>query len=109
VNATATTPGRGHFRQRTGARVRTDPGHVLGRELRHLQSIDTVLKRLASEHADRIRIATVRLADHPALAYRHQIMALPTLIVFSDGQEAKRITDVATKAHLTNELATFLA
>lgn len=65
------------------------------------QALAPVLEQIAAEHAGRLRIATVRLDDNPGLARRFQIMALPTLIVFIDGRETKRITEVTTKAAST--------
>ncbi|GAA2637288.1 thioredoxin domain-containing protein [Actinomadura fulvescens] len=64
-----------------------------------------VLEQIAAEHTGRLRVATVRLDDNPGLARRFQIMALPTLIVFIDGHQTTRITDVTTKAGLLRELA----
>lgn len=67
-----------------------------------------VLEQIASEYTGRLRVAAVRLDNAPALASRFHIMALPTLILFVDGREAHRITDVATKAGLLDQLARFL-
>ncbi|MCP9952706.1 thioredoxin family protein [Actinomadura madurae] len=73
------------------------------------QALAPVLEQIAAEHAGRLRIATVRLDDNPGLARRFQIMALPTLIVFIDGRETKRITEVTTKAGLHRELGAVTA
>ncbi|WP_165964085.1 thioredoxin domain-containing protein [Actinomadura sp. KC216] len=64
-----------------------------------------VLEQIAAEHAGRLRVATVRLDDNPGLARRFRIMALPTVIMFIGGREAKRITEATTKAALRHELA----
>ncbi|KAB2342196.1 thioredoxin family protein [Actinomadura rudentiformis] len=63
-----------------------------------------VLEQTAAEHTGRLRVATVRLDDNPGLAHRFQIMALPTLIVFIDGHQTTRVTEVTTKTELATVL-----
>jgi thioredoxin 1 len=72
------------------------------------KELTPMLEQLAAQHAGKLRVATVRLDDNPALARRFAIMALPTLIMFTDGRETKRITDVTAKAQLLEQLAAFL-
>ncbi|TMR00194.1 thioredoxin family protein [Actinomadura soli] len=64
------------------------------------QALMPVLRHLAAEHAGRLRVATVELDHAPDLARRYQIMALPTLIVFTGGRPTQRITEVITKDQL---------
>lgn len=49
----------------------------------------------------------VQLDHAPELAGRLEIMALPTLIVFADGMEKKRLTGALTKTELLAELEEF--
>jgi thioredoxin 1 len=63
-----------------------------------------LLDDLAREAAGRLRVATVRLDDNPGLAARFEIMALPTLIAFTDGQTARRLTSIRSLRDLTEQL-----
>lgn len=66
------------------------------------------LDDLARTHADQLKVATVKLDDAPDLALRYEIMALPTLILFTAGQPAKRITTVTTKRDVLAEIEALL-
>ncbi|MFD0902159.1 thioredoxin family protein [Actinomadura sediminis] len=71
---------------------------------RPCQALMPILGEIAAEHTGRLRVATVRLDDAPDLAHRYQIMALPTLILFTEGRATQRITEISTKAELLNSL-----
>ncbi|MBB4931116.1 thioredoxin 1 [Lipingzhangella halophila] len=72
------------------------------------QALIPILEQIATDHSNQLRVATVRLDDNPVLAQRHQIMALPTLVLFTNGHETTRITTAPTKAQLLDELASAL-
>lgn len=59
-----------------------------------------VVEQLAAEQADRATIAKVDIEAHPELAERYGIRAIPTLIVFKNGQPVNTITGVKSKAFL---------
>jgi thioredoxin 1 len=72
-------------------------------------AIAPVLEEIAGGHAGRLRAAEARLDDAPGLSARFEIMALPTLIVFTDGRPVKRITAVSSRERLLAELEEFLS
>ncbi|WP_395743207.1 thioredoxin [Prosthecobacter sp.] len=59
-----------------------------------------VLDQLASEQAGRATIAKVDIDAYPELQERFGIRAIPTLIVFKDGQPVNTITGVKSKGVL---------
>ena len=63
------------------------------------------LAKLAASHAGRILIGKVDTERYPDLASRHAIEALPTLILFRDGQPRERLAGARTAAALARELA----
>ena len=63
------------------------------------------LSKLAAAHAGRIVVGKVDTDRYPELAQRHQIEALPTLILFRDGQPRQRLAGARTAAALARELA----
>jgi thioredoxin 1 len=69
--------------------------------------IAPVLEEIAGEH-DSITIGKLDIDHNPMPAARHDVMSIPTLILFKDGVEKKRIVGAAPKHRLLQELAEFL-
>lgn len=63
------------------------------------------LAKLAASHAGRVLIGKVDTERYPELASRHAIEALPTLILFRDGQPRERLSGARSAAALARELA----
>jgi thioredoxin 1 len=70
--------------------------------------IAPVLEELAGEQAGKLRIAKLNVDDNPSAARRFDVMSIPTLIVFKDGQPAKRIVGAKPKGALLEELSEFV-
>jgi thioredoxin 1 len=70
--------------------------------------IAPVLEEIAGEHAGKIRVAKLNVDDNPTAARRFDVMSIPTLIVFKDGQPAKRLVGAKPKGALLEELSEFL-
>lgn len=69
--------------------------------------IAPVLEEIASEQ-DSITIAKLNVDHNPQSAAANDVMSIPTLILFQDGVEKKRIVGAAPKHRLMAELAEFL-
>jgi len=67
-----------------------------------------VLEQIATENAGKIRLAKLNVDDAPAVAQRFNIMSIPTLMVFKDGEMKKRIVGAKGKGQLLEDLAEFL-
>ena len=70
--------------------------------------IAPVLEEIASAHGETIQIAKLNVDDNPNIARRFDVMSIPTLIVFQDGQPKKRLVGAKGKGQLLEELAEFL-
>ena len=70
--------------------------------------IAPVLDEIADEQLGKLRIAKLNVDDNPDVAMRFQVMSIPTLIVFKDGEPAKRLVGAKGKGQLLQELAEFL-
>jgi thioredoxin 1 len=73
------------------------------------KAIAPILEEIASEQADRLTIAKLNVDDNMKTANDFQVQSIPTLIVFHEGQVAKRIVGAKPKAALLEDLAEFLA
>ena len=63
-----------------------------------------VLEEIAAEHADKITIAKVNIDENPEIARRYQIMSIPTMSVFTQGEVVKSIVGAKPKAALLRDL-----
>ncbi len=67
-----------------------------------------VLEAIAAEHEGQLRVAKLNVDDAPNVARRHEVMSIPTLIVFKDGVAKKRLVGAKGKGQLLQELAEFI-
>ncbi|MDD5451138.1 MAG: thioredoxin [Desulfovibrionales bacterium] len=61
------------------------------------RAIAPVVKELAEEYADRMRIAKMNVDENPATPSKYGIRAIPTLLFFKDGKLADQITGAVSK------------
>ena len=71
--------------------------------------IAPVLEDIAKEHEGRIQIAKLNVDDNPDTARRFDVMSIPTLLVFKDGKQVKRLVGAKGKGQLLQDLAEFIA
>jgi thioredoxin 1 len=67
-----------------------------------------VLDELAAEKAGQLTVAKLDVDANPETARQFQVVSIPTLILFKDGQPVKRIVGAKGKAALLRELADVL-
>ena len=70
--------------------------------------IAPALEEIASEQSGRIRIAKLNVDDNPDTARRFDVMSIPTLLVFQDGQPVKRLVGAKGKGQLLQDLSEFI-
>jgi thioredoxin 1 len=70
--------------------------------------ISPILEEIAAEHSGKVRVAKLNVDDNPDAARRFDVMSIPTLIVFQDGQPVKRMVGAKGKGQLLQELAEFI-
>ena len=70
--------------------------------------IAPILDEIADEQGGNISIAKVNVDEANEIALRYQVMSIPTLLVFKDGEVAKRMVGASGKAKLLVDIAEFL-
>jgi thioredoxin 1 len=70
--------------------------------------IAPILEEIAAENPEKLQIAKLNVDDHPDLAMRFDVMSIPTLILFKDGEAKKRLIGAKGKGQLLEELNEFL-
>lgn len=69
--------------------------------------IAPILEEIAAEH-DTLSVAKLNIDENPQAPGRYDVMSIPTMIVFQDGVEKKRIVGARPKAAMMQELSEFL-
>ncbi len=69
--------------------------------------MEPVLNELAAEY-DAISVGKLNVDENPAVATKHDILSIPTLLVFSDGQVVKKLVGAMPKKRLVDELSAWL-
>src|ERR1700694_3075422 len=64
-----------------------------------------VLEEIAGEQAGQLTVAKLDVDENPATAGDFQVVSIPTMILFKDGEPVKRIVGATGKAALLRELA----
>jgi thioredoxin 1 len=67
------------------------------------------LEEIADEQSESLRIVKVNVDENQQTAAQFGILAIPTLLLFRNGAEAKRIQGALPKKRLEAELASGLA
>jgi len=63
-----------------------------------------VLDAVNQEQAGNVKIVKVNVDDNQQLAAKYAVQAIPTLIIFKDGQPADRVVGVIARDELTRKL-----
>jgi thioredoxin 1 len=67
--------------------------------------IAPVLEEIASEKAGELKVVKLDVDANPATARDFQVVSIPTLILFKNGEPVKRIVGAKGKAALLKEIA----
>ncbi|QRP47640.1 thioredoxin [Amycolatopsis sp. FDAARGOS 1241] len=70
--------------------------------------IDPVLKEIAWERAESLTVRKINTDENPETARKYQIMSLPTLMLFRDGEPVRSIVGARPKARLLADIDSVL-
>lgn len=66
--------------------------------------IAPTVEEIARDYAGKVKVAKVEVDEAGEVASRFNVMNIPTLIIFKDGEEAGRIVGVASKEDIAKRL-----
>ncbi|MBE0476216.1 MAG: thioredoxin [Coriobacteriia bacterium] len=67
--------------------------------------MEPVLQELASEHGDTLHVGKLNVDENPETATKFDILSIPTLLVFDNGEVVKKLVGAMPKKRLLEELA----
>lgn len=73
------------------------------------RQIAPVLEEIAQEYSGKIDVVKLNVDQNPKVVQAYQIMNIPTLNVFMDGQVVRSILGAKPKSALLRELEEFIA
>ncbi len=66
--------------------------------------VHPILEEIAAERSEELRIVSLNVDDNQQTAARYEVLSIPTMILFRDGAEAKRVVGALPKRRLEAEL-----
>jgi thioredoxin 1 len=66
--------------------------------------VHPILEELLAERDGELRIVSLNVDENQQTAARYEVLSIPTLILFRDGAEAKRVVGALPKRRLEAEL-----
>jgi len=70
--------------------------------------IAPVLEEIAGDSVGKLRVGKINVDENLELARRFEVMSIPTLILFKDGEPQHRIIGAKGKGQLLQEIEAFL-
>lgn len=62
--------------------------------------LDPVVKQLAQDWSDKVKVVKLDVDNNPNLAMQYQVMGVPTLMLFKNGEAVERVTGYQPKDRL---------
>jgi protein disulfide-isomerase len=72
------------------------------------QMMAKILDQVSQHYKTKLRVVKINTDNYPTIASQHRITALPTLVLFKNGQPVDRIEGVATADRLIPRLQQFV-
>ncbi len=70
--------------------------------------VSPVVEEIAEENPDKLKVVKLNIDENPQTARDYGVMSIPTLMVFKDGEVAKRMVGAKGKQALLSDLQEFL-
>ena len=72
-------------------------------------AVEPVLERLADQADGRVEFAKLNVDQNPVTASRYEVLALPTAILFAEGEAKEAVVGARSPSHYERAWATWLA
>jgi len=70
--------------------------------------ITPILEEISTEQGEKIEVAKLNIDENLDVTRRYDVMSIPTLILFKDGEPVVRVVGARGKAQLLQEMASYL-
>ena len=66
--------------------------------------LDPIVEQLANKWSGQIKVVKLDVDDNPNIAMQYQVMGVPTLMLFIDGETRERLTGYQPKDRITSKI-----
>jgi thioredoxin 1 len=66
--------------------------------------VSPVVEEIAAERSGALKVVKLNVDENPDTARRYRVMSIPTLLLFAEGAEKKRLVGARGKAQLLGDL-----
>jgi thioredoxin 1 len=73
------------------------------------KAVEPILEEIASENPDKLMVGKLNVDDNLEVARRFDVLSIPTMILFKDGEPQLRLVGAKGKAQLLQELSRHLS
>jgi thioredoxin 1 len=73
------------------------------------RAVSPILDQIATEHSEKLDIVKLNVDEHPQLAMKYQITAIPAFKVFQAGEVVKTVIGAKPKPALEADLAAYIS
>jgi thioredoxin 1 len=73
------------------------------------RAMEPAIEEVAKEFEGKIDVAKLNVDENPEIAQQLDVMSIPTMMVFKNGQPVNRLVGLSTKERLTGAVSAALA
>ncbi len=73
------------------------------------QMVAPIVEELAKEYAGKIKVRKLNTDDNPEIAGRYQVMSIPTILFFKNGQPVEKLVGARPKRQFKEVIDSLLA
>ncbi|HEY8339169.1 MAG TPA: thioredoxin [Egibacteraceae bacterium] len=66
--------------------------------------VSPIVEEIARERAGKLKVVKLNVDENPEIARQYRVMSIPTIMVFADGDEKKRVVGARGKSQLLSEV-----
>ena len=70
--------------------------------------LDPIVKDLAQEWGEKVKVVKLDVDHNPNIAMQYQVMGVPTLMLFVNGEVSERITGYQPKERIVSKFSPYL-
>lgn len=72
------------------------------------KALEPAVKDIADEYSDKIKVVKINIDTNPSIAAKYQIMSIPTLLFFKNGDVVEQIIGLVSKSKIADKISPYI-